>query len=77
VELLVPRDRDGQFSTELFERYQRSEKAFVLSLMEMYVKGVSTRKVKKITQKLCGVDISKSQVSELAKNLRRAGRGMA
>lgn len=69
VELLVPRDRDGQFSTELFERYQRSEKAFVLSLMEMYVKGVSTRKVKKITQKLCGVDVSKSQVSELAKNL--------
>jgi transposase-like protein len=69
VELLVPRDRDGQFSTELFDRYQRSEKAFVLSLMEMYVKGVSTRKVKKITQKLCGVDVSKSQVSELAKNL--------
>jgi len=69
LELLVPRDREGQFQTELFERYQRSEKAFVLSLMEMYVQGVSTRKVKKITQKLCGVDVSRSQVSELAKKL--------
>lgn len=69
LELQVPRDRDGRFSTELFERYQRSEKAFVLALMEMYVQGVSTRKVKKITEELCGVDISRSQVSELAKGL--------
>jgi len=44
LELMVPKDRDGQFQTELFERYQRSEKAFVLALMQMYVEGVSTRK---------------------------------
>ena len=69
VELLVPRDREGRFSTELFERYQRSEKALVLSLMQMYVQGVSTRKVKKITQDLCGIDVSKSQVSDLAQGL--------
>jgi putative transposase len=69
LELLVPRDREGRFSTELFERYQRSEKAFVLALMEMYVQGVSTRKVKRITEKLCGLEVSSSQVSELAKGL--------
>jgi transposase-like protein len=69
LELRVPRDREGRFRTELFERYQRSEKAFVLALMEMYVQGVSTRKVKKITEELCGVEISRSQVSELAKGL--------
>lgn len=69
IELMVPRDRDGKFHTELFERYQRSEKALVLAILEMYVSGVSTRKVRKITEELCGLDISKSQVSRLAKSL--------
>jgi putative transposase len=69
LDLRVPRDREGRFRTELFERYQRSEKALVLALMEMYVQGVSTRKVKKITEELCGVEVSRSQVSELAKGL--------
>jgi transposase-like protein len=46
LELRVPQDRYGRFSTELFERYQRSEKALVAALAEMYVQGVSTRKVK-------------------------------
>jgi putative transposase len=46
LELRVPQDRLGRFSTELFERYQRSEKALVGTLAEMYVQGVSTRKVK-------------------------------
>jgi putative transposase len=69
LELMVPRDREGRFCTELFERYQRSEKALVLALMEMYVQGVSTRKVKKVTEELCGVEVSRSQVSELAKGL--------
>jgi transposase-like protein len=50
IELRVPQDRDGLFSTDLFERYQRSEKALVSALTEMYVQGVSTRKVKKITE---------------------------
>ena len=54
LELRVPRDRDGRFSTELFERYQRSEKALVSALAEMYVQGLSTRKVKAITEELCG-----------------------
>ena len=50
LELRVPQDRDGQFSTELFERYPRSERALVATLAEMYVQGVSTRKVKAITE---------------------------
>ena len=53
LELRVPQDRAGRFSTELFERYQRSERALVAALAEMYVQGVSTRKVKAITEELC------------------------
>ncbi len=67
--LRVPRDREGRFSTELFERYQRSEKALVLALQESYLQGVSTRKVKRITEKLCGVEFSKDQVSRAAQAL--------
>jgi putative transposase len=67
--LQVPQDRDGTFSTQLFARYQRSEKALVLALMEMYVEGVSTRKVREITEVLCGTSFSKSLVSELATQL--------
>lgn len=69
LELMVPKDREGRFQTELFEKYQRSEKALMLAIAEMYVQGVSTRKVKKITEELCGLEISKSQVSALAKGL--------
>ncbi len=67
--LQVPQDRDGTFSTQMFGRYQRSEKALVLALMEMYVEGVSTRKVREITEVLCGTSFSKSLVSELAGQL--------
>ena len=69
LELLVPQDREGRFQTQLFERYQRSEKALLSSLMEMYKNGVSTRKVKNITEELCGTNFSKSQISQLNKNL--------
>lgn len=69
LELRVPRDRDGRFSTELFERYQRSEKALVASLAEMYVQGVSTRKVKAITEELCGHTFSASTISATVKQL--------
>jgi transposase-like protein len=69
LELLVPQDREGRFQTELFQRYQRNEKALVLALAEMYVQGVSTRRVKQITEVLCGVEVSKSQVSALARGL--------
>jgi transposase-like protein len=65
LELRVPRDRDGRFSTELFERYQRSEKALVSALAEMYVQGVSTRKVKAITEELCGHAFSASVISQI------------
>src|SRR3989338_7717614 len=61
--LHVPQTRDGSFSTEIFKRYQRSEQAFVLALMEMYLQGVSTRKVTKITEELCGVSFSKAHAS--------------
>jgi putative transposase len=64
LELRVPQDRAGRFSTELFERYQRSEKALVSALVEMYVQGVSTRKVKAVTEELCGHSFSASTVSE-------------
>ena len=69
LELEVPRDREGTFKTELFERYQRNEKALVLALMEMVNivhSGVSTRKVKKITDELCGRRFSRQTVSRLA-----------
>ncbi len=69
LNLLVPQDREGTFSTRLFARYQRNEKALVLALMEMYVEGVSTRKVKEITEELCGTSFSKSLVSSLAGKL--------
>jgi putative transposase len=69
LELRVPRDRDGRFSTELFERYQRSEKALVSALAEMYVQGVSTRKVKAITEELCGHSFSASAISAINKGL--------
>ena len=69
LELLVPKDREGQFQTELFERYQRSEKALVLSMLQMYVEGVSTRKVSAITEALCGLEVSRSQVSALSEKL--------
>ena len=67
--LRVPRHRNGQFSTELFARYQRSEQALVLAMMEMVINGVSTRKVELITEELCGKKFSKSTISELCKNL--------
>ena len=69
LELRVPQDRDGRFSTELFERYQRSEQALVATLAEMYVQGVSTRKVKAITEELCGHSFSASAISAINKLL--------
>lgn len=67
--LHVPQTRDGGFSTDLFRRYQRSEQALVLAMMEMVLKGVSTRKVTAVTEKLCGESFSKSTVSRLCTEL--------
>ncbi len=82
LELRVPQDRTGRFSTELFERYQRSERALVAALAEMYVQGVSTRKVKAITEELCGHSFSASSISAMNQRLddglaQFAGRSLA
>ncbi|HFI0683412.1 TPA: transposase, partial [Streptococcus suis] len=69
LELKVPRTRDGEFSPTVFERYQRNEKALLASMLEMYVSGVSTRKVSKIVEELCGKSVSKSFVSSLTDQL--------
>jgi len=69
LELRVPQDRAGEFSTEVFERYQRSEKALTAALFEMYVQRVSTRKVKAITEELCGHGFSASTVSAIVRKL--------
>src|SRR5258708_34875307 len=69
LELRGAEGRGGRFSTELFERYQRSEKALVAALAEMYVQGVSTRKVKTITEELCGHGFSASAISDATARL--------
>jgi putative transposase len=69
LELRIPQDRKGLFRTELFERSQRSEKALFAALSEMYIQGVSTGKVKAITEELCGHSFSASSISEITKKL--------
>ena len=69
LELRIPQDRQGHFSPQLFERYQRSEKALVSALAEMYIQGVSTRKVKAVTEELCGQAFSASSISSIVKTL--------
>jgi transposase-like protein len=69
LELRVPQDRQGHFRTAVFERYQRSEKALVAALAEMYVQGVSTRKVKAITEELCGYEFSADAISQINQKL--------
>jgi putative transposase len=64
----VPQDRQDRFSTELFERYQRSEKALVAALAELSVQDVAIRKLKAITEELCGHSFSASSISAI--NLR-------
>ena len=65
IELRVPQDRNGAFSTELFERSERLEKAFVSALMQMQVHGVSTRKVAKAAEALCDHGFSASTISRI------------
>lgn len=65
IELRVPQDRRGRFPTEVFERYQRSEKALTAAMMQMYLQGVSTRKVKAITEELCGHEFSSATISRI------------
>ncbi len=65
----MPRDREGTFRTELFERPERSEKVLVPTLVQMVLQGVSTRRVKKITTELCGGEVSRQTVSNLTERL--------
>lgn len=69
IPMKVPRTRSGQFRTQVFNSYQRMDKAFVLSMIEMVVTGVSTRKVTKIVEQLCGEQVSKSFVSDIMQEL--------
>src|SRR5512141_3398439 len=69
ISLRVPQDRSGHFSTQVFEQYQRSEKALVAALAQMYVQGVSTRKVAAITEELCGHEFSASSISTITARL--------
>lgn len=67
--LKVPPTRDSEFYPQSPERGLRSERALLLAIAEMYVQGVSTRRVKKIVEELCGTDISSTQVSRAAAEL--------
>nr|WP_106779084.1 IS256 family transposase [Lysinibacillus timonensis] len=67
--LKVPRTRNGEFSTSVFEKYARHDQALILSMIEMVVNGVSTRKVTQIVEQLCGETVSKSLVSSLTQKL--------
>ncbi|MFZ4453066.1 IS256 family transposase [Salibacterium aidingense] len=69
VPLRVPRTRSGEFSPSVFEKYQRCDQALILTMLEMVVQGVSTRKVQKVVQELCGETVSKSFVSSLTEKL--------
>jgi putative transposase len=69
LELRLPQDRNGRFSTEIFERYQRSEKGLVAALTQMYIQGVATRKVTAISEELCGHSFRASAISEINKKL--------
>ena len=63
IEFKVPQVREGGFSSSVFERYQRSEKALLLSIQEMYIKGVSTRDMEDVMEMMGGFQISAGQVS--------------
>ena len=69
ITLRVPRHRFKPFETELFENYSRSESALIATMAEMVINGVSTRKIARITETLCGKTVSKSAVSNICQRL--------
>ena len=69
IKLKVPRTRQGDFAPSVFEKYARCDQALVLSMLEMVVNGVSTRKVTNVVEQLCGKSVSKSFVSSLTSKL--------
>ena len=66
IEFAVPQVREGGFYPQALEKGLRSERALTLALAEMYVQGVSTRKVTAVVEQLCGSTVSSSQVSRAA-----------
>jgi transposase-like protein len=69
ITFAVPQVREGGFYPSALEKGMRSERALMCALAEMYIQGVSTRKVKAITEELCGVEISAEQVSRATAQL--------
>jgi len=69
LELKLPQSRDGEYQTQLFGRYQRQEAALLTTIAEMYVQGVSTRRVATIMEKLGGFQVSATTVSQVAQDL--------
>jgi transposase-like protein len=69
LSLKVPQTRDGEFYPQSLSRGLRSERALLLAIAEMYVQGVSTRRVKRIVEELCGTEVSSTQVSRAAAEL--------
>lgn len=69
LDLRIPQVRSSEFYPSALERGTRSERALKLALAEMYVQGVSTRKVKAITQQLCGFEVTSAQVSRATAEL--------
>ena len=74
ITLHVPPHRNVPFKTLVFDNYSRSEAALVAGMAEMVVNGVSTRKVSRVMETLCGTSFSKSAVSEVCKDLDKAVR---
>lgn len=72
ITLHVPRHRKVPFKTMIFDNYSRSEAALIAGMAEMVVNGVSTRRVSKVVETLCGTSFSKSTVSELCKDLSKS-----
>jgi len=70
LDLQIPQVRGGiSFTPKAIERGSRSERALKLSIAEMYIKGVSTRKINDIMEKLCGLEVTSQEVSRCAKAL--------
>jgi putative transposase len=69
LELQIPQVRDASFYPKSLEKGYRSERALKLTLAEMYIQGVSTRKVKKVTEALCGFEVSATEVSRVSQSL--------
>ena len=69
LELRIPQVREGNFYPTVLEKGKRSERALCVAAAEMYVSGVSTRKVEKVMEALCGFNISSTEVSRAAQML--------